>query len=86
MFSFGSSKIMRFTKGFFIAAAVMCGQFACNLSEAQTNQNKTAPTPTPPLIIADKFAYSIGKTETTRRGRSASCAAERMLVTPAGLV
>ena len=53
---------MRFIKLFF-AFFIIFLQFACNSSEAQTNQNKLAPTPTPPIIIAEKFAYPIGKTE-----------------------
>jgi murein DD-endopeptidase MepM/ murein hydrolase activator NlpD len=53
---------MRFIKLFF-AAFILFSHLACNSSEAQSNENKLAPTPTPPKIIADKFAYPIGKTE-----------------------
>ncbi len=44
-------------------------QFACNSSAAQTNQTLPAPTPTAPKIIADKFAYPIGKTETATQAK-----------------
>ena len=53
---------MRFIKISF-AVCFLFVQFACNKSEAQTNQNSALPTPTAPKIIADKFAYPIGKTE-----------------------
>lgn len=46
-----------------IAALLLVSQFGCKSSEAQTNQNQSAPTTTAPKIIADKFAYPIGKTE-----------------------
>ena len=53
---------MRFIKLFF-AVFILFLQFDCNSSEAQTNENKLALRPTPPKIIAEKFAYPIGKTE-----------------------
>ncbi len=53
---------MRFIKISF-AVLLLLLQFNCNYSEAQSNQIKHAPTATPTKIIADKFAYPIGKTE-----------------------
>jgi len=64
----GSPKIMRLMKLFFIAVFLIT-QIACNSSEAQSNQTKPSPTPTPPLIIAEKFAYPIGKTETITQAK-----------------
>ena len=59
---------MRSIKLFF-AVLLLFSQCACHSSEAQTNQNQPAPTPAPPKIIADKFAYPIGKTETVTQAK-----------------
>ena len=53
---------MRFAKFSIIFAIFLISQSACKSSEAQTNQNIIKPAPSP-KIIADKFAYPIGKTE-----------------------
>lgn len=47
---------------FFVIIAFFFAQINCNSSEAQTNKKEPTPTPTP-KIIADSFAYPIGKTE-----------------------
>jgi murein DD-endopeptidase MepM/ murein hydrolase activator NlpD len=52
---------MKFLSLFIIAAAAI-SQFACKASEAQSNQNNSNSNSSP-KIIADKFAYPIGKTE-----------------------
>lgn len=44
-------------------------QFACDKSEAQTNQKTPTPTPTAPKIVAEKFAYPIGKTESITQAK-----------------
>ncbi len=44
-------------------------QFACDSSDAKTNQIQPAPSPTPPKIIAEKFAYPISKTETSTQAK-----------------
>lgn len=61
--------IMRLIKFAACCAALLLGQFAFNSSEAQTNQNKPAPPPETPKIIAEKFAYPIGKTETVTQAK-----------------
>jgi len=54
---------MRFIKLSFIAFCFI-GLSGCNTSEAQQNRNAVSPTPAAPRIIAEKFAYPIGKGET----------------------
>jgi murein DD-endopeptidase MepM/ murein hydrolase activator NlpD len=46
----------------FFVNVLLISQLACNLSEAQTNKTNVSPTPSP-KIIAQTFAYPIGKTE-----------------------
>lgn len=61
---------MQFIRFFFIAV-LLISQFACkviSVSEAQTNQNR-AETNSAPTIIADNFAYPIGKTESVTQAR-----------------
>jgi murein DD-endopeptidase MepM/ murein hydrolase activator NlpD len=60
-------KFMKFC-GPFIAAALLAGQIACGASEAQTNKLAPAPTPASP-IVAEKFAYPIGRTETSTEAK-----------------
>lgn len=54
------------------AALLLISQLSCNHSEAQTSQNNSAPNApnvVAPKIIADKFAYPIGKTETITQAK-----------------
>ncbi|MCY7376943.1 MAG: peptidoglycan DD-metalloendopeptidase family protein [Pyrinomonadaceae bacterium] len=53
---------MRLIKLFF-AAVILFSQLACDSSEAQSNQIETAPPLPSSKIIAEKFAYPIGKIE-----------------------
>lgn len=48
---------------FSLIAVCLLALLSCQTSEAQKNQNTPSPSPTAPRIIADKFAYPIGKTE-----------------------
>ena len=41
----------------------------CKTSEAQQNQNSVKPTPSAPKLVAEKFAYPLGKTETLTQER-----------------
>src|SRR5215213_1333311 len=61
---------MQFIRFFFIAVclAALAGCKAVPLTEAQPNQNQAAASPTP-RIIADRFAYPIGKTETVTEAK-----------------
>ena len=52
---------MQFIKFCFIAV-VLLAQFACNSSDAQQIGNENPPNSVP-KVIADKFAYPVGKTE-----------------------
>lgn len=58
---------MRFSV-FLMVACLFILQFACSASEAQPAQNEIKPIATP-TIVADKFAYPIGKTETVTQGK-----------------
>jgi murein DD-endopeptidase MepM/ murein hydrolase activator NlpD len=58
---------MKFLSLFIIAAAAI-SQFACKASEAQANQNSSNSNSSA-KIIADKFAYPIGKTETSTQAK-----------------
>lgn len=49
--------------GFFLFAVCLILQFACKASEAQSNKTGVNANPTPTPVIADSFAYPIGKTE-----------------------
>ncbi|MGC2235020.1 MAG: M23 family metallopeptidase [Pyrinomonadaceae bacterium] len=50
--------------GIFFVAVFLISQIACKSSEAQTNKTQVSPTASP-KIIAQTFAYPIGKTETS---------------------
>jgi len=52
----------------FIAIAFLISQFACKASEAQSNQSR-ANSNSAPKIIAETFAYPIGKTETATEAK-----------------
>lgn len=52
----------------FFVAVLFISQPACNSSEAQTNKTVVSPTPSP-KIIAQTFAYPIGKTETVTQAK-----------------
>jgi murein DD-endopeptidase MepM/ murein hydrolase activator NlpD len=51
-----------------VAAAFLISQASCSASEAQTNKNAPQPTPAP-KIVAENFAYPIGKTETATQAK-----------------
>ena len=53
---------MQFIK-FCSIAAILLAQFACNSSEAQSNKSENKSN-SAPKVIADKFSYPVGKTET----------------------
>ena len=61
---------MQFIRFFFIAVclAALAGCKVVPATEAQSNQNQAAANPTP-KIIADRFAYPIGKTETVTEAK-----------------
>ncbi|MET0753098.1 MAG: M23 family metallopeptidase [Pyrinomonadaceae bacterium] len=52
----------------FFVAVLLISQLACNSSEARTNKTQVSPTPSP-KIIAETFAYPIGKTETATQAK-----------------
>lgn len=52
----------------FTFSVLLISQFACRSSEAQTNKTEITPTPAP-KIIAQTFAYPIGKTETITQAK-----------------
>ncbi len=52
----------------FFVAVLFISQAACNSSEAQTNKTQVSPTASP-KIIAQNFAYPIGKTETSTQAK-----------------
>ncbi|MDQ3798790.1 MAG: M23 family metallopeptidase [Acidobacteriota bacterium] len=59
---------MQFIRFFFIALCLLA-QFACDSSEAQSNRNQSSVANQTPKVIADGFAYPIGKTETVTQMR-----------------
>ncbi len=61
---FSIMQIFNYLKGLFLICGLVC-LISCEMPQAQTiNQPQTLTTPekTPPPIIADKFAYLVGKT------------------------
>jgi murein DD-endopeptidase MepM/ murein hydrolase activator NlpD len=58
---------MKFSTIFFVSLSFV-SQFTCKASEAQSNQSNINPTSTP-KILAQSFAYPIGKTEVVTQAK-----------------
>ena len=53
----------------FLAALWIAATAGCSHSEAQQNRTAVTPTPEAPRVVAEKFAYPVGKTGTLTQGK-----------------